>query len=192
MSGKTADPSYFETYGPGGSRSYEDSWRDFTFEPSDVLPLYKALFGSKPKTLLDLGAANGALVSAFLRRGVDALGLERSAYIHKKITDKNLKKRILLGDVLTLLPKVPSASFDMVLDCTAQYLPRKSLPRHLRQVKRVCKNLCCLLVQFREKKDPPHQAVTLFETKTWWKARMRAAGFKHVPGGEGFFYVHQR
>jgi SAM-dependent methyltransferase len=182
------DKSYFAAYGPGGNKAYEKSWRDFTFDPKDVIGLYRALFDTKPKTLLDIGAANGALVSAFLGKGVEALGIENSPIIHRKIKSRRLKSRVRLGDAATLVPRLPDAAFDVIIECAAQYLPRKAVRAYLKQVHRACARLCCLLIQFKERDATPHQGLAVFETKAWWKAEMARAGFEHVAGGEGFFY----
>jgi hypothetical protein len=187
--GKTSDKAYFESYGPGGSKSYARSWREFTFDPADILALHKALFDAKPKTLLDLGAANGALVAAFLKKGVDAVGIENSRYIHRTIADPSLKKRIALGDARQIIRTLPAQGFDVVIDCAAQYLPARQMPAYLKQLRRITGNLFCLLVEFKTGSEPPHQGVRHFQPPQWWKARLAAAGFKHVPGGDGFFYT---
>lgn len=186
---RALDAAYFQTYGPGGDKSYAESWQDFTFDPDDVITLFQTLFNRKPKTLLDIGAADGALVQAFLRERVDAIGIENSAYIHRQIRDRRLRRRVLFGDADAFLKHFPDARFDIVIDCATQYLTRRQLRPHLEQSRRVCAHLFCLLVDFKQGRNRPHRGAALFETPSWWKIRLAAAGFKHVPGGEGFFYL---
>lgn len=180
---------YFRQYGPGGAGDYEKTWRDFTFDPAAVLGLYRELFGGKPATMLDLGAANGALMKAFLAKGVDAIGIEKSEYIRDRIKSRELKGRIIPGDAHETLRSLEGQRFDLVVECSAQYLPRKSLRPYLKEVHKACGRMCCLLVDFKVPGREAHNSVTVFEPRAFWKAEMLRAGFKHIPGGEGYFYT---
>ena len=118
-----------------GSRSYEESLDEY-FDEYYVRDLIKAVWGRKPPyKLLDCGSANGLTLERFEDIGIDAWGIENSAYVHAK-TPKELKKNIL-GDVRKLPFK--DNSFDFIYETCLCYLSGEVLDIGIRELHRVCK-----------------------------------------------------
>ena len=131
--GAVAD-SYFETY--SGNRSYEDVF-ETAFNSKYVVDLIEAVWGAKPPyRLLDCGSANGLTLGQFDRLGVEAWGIENSAYIHSK-TPQEWRERNLLGDVR----KIPfeDGSFDLIYETCLPYLPEEQIDQAIKELFRVCR-----------------------------------------------------
>jgi protoporphyrinogen oxidase/SAM-dependent methyltransferase len=119
-----------------GTRSYEESLDEY-FDEYYVCDLIKAVWGRKPPyKLLDCGSANGLTLARFEDIGIDAWGIENSAYVHAK-TPKNLKKKNILGDVKALPFK--DNSFDFIYETCLCYLSGADVDVAIRELLRVCK-----------------------------------------------------
>ena len=119
-----------------GSRSYEESLDEY-FDEYYVRDLIKTVWGRKPPyKLLDCGSANGLTLARFEDIGIDAWGIENSAYVHAK-TPKEIKKKNILGDVRKLPFK--DNSFDFVYETCLCYLSGEDLDLAIRELHRVCK-----------------------------------------------------
>jgi monoamine oxidase/SAM-dependent methyltransferase len=130
----TVDRDYHDLY--DGERPYEESWKEYFCEYYTT-DLIRAVWGwSPPYKLLDCGSANGLTLEAFANLGVEAWGVENSAYIHGK-TAKKWLKRNLLGDVRNL--PFPDNSFDFVYDTCLCHLPEEDLDRAIQELFRVCR-----------------------------------------------------
>jgi monoamine oxidase/SAM-dependent methyltransferase len=119
-----------------GARSYEESLDEY-FDEYYVRDLIKAVWGQKPPyKLLDCGSANGLTLARFEDIGIDAWGIENSAYVHGKTPKAYLKKNIL-GDVR----KLPFAdnAFDFIYETCLCYLSGDDLQAAIRELYRVCK-----------------------------------------------------
>ena len=185
---------YFARYGsntPGERKTdYSRSWRHYTFSLPEIFRLYRARFGRKPETFLDIGAADGSLVKKALEKGLKARGLENSPYILARIADPALRALIAEADAADAIKRMPAASCDVIVECAAQYLPPRRLDRYLRNVARVSSGMVCLSVDARNyegNRSGPHTGVRTFETKTWWRRKMREAGFPRCEADYYFF-----
>jgi SAM-dependent methyltransferase len=131
--GVVAD-NYFDEY--SDHQSYEDVF-ERTFNAKYLIDLIKAVWGAEPPyKLLDCGSANGLTLKEFGELGVDAWGIENSAYIHSK-TPEEWRERNLLGDVC----KMPFAheSFDFVYVTCLPYLPEEKIDEAIKELFRVCR-----------------------------------------------------
>ena len=119
-----------------GTRSYEESLDEY-FDEYYVRDLIKAVWGRKPPyKLLDCGSANGLTLVRFEDIGIDAWGVENSAYVHAKTPKANQKKNIL-GDVRKLPFK--DNSFDFIYETCLCYLSGEDLDAAILELYRVCK-----------------------------------------------------
>jgi SAM-dependent methyltransferase len=131
--GVVAD-NYFDEY--SDHQRYEDVF-ERTFNAKYLIDLIKAVWGAEPPyKLLDCGSANGLTLKEFGELGVDAWGIENSAYIHSK-TPEEWRERNLLGDVC----KMPFAheSFDFVYVTCLPYLPEEKIDEAIKELFRVCR-----------------------------------------------------
>jgi SAM-dependent methyltransferase len=196
-SGAPLGADYFERYGVNTAgtrkRDYARSWRHFTFSLPEILRVYRKSAGRKAGTFLDIGAADGRFVALALKAGLKARGIENSPYILSRIEDPELKGLITEGDASVVIREFGPGSFDVILECAAQYLPPRHLDRYLKNVARACApgGMVCLLVDPRNyggDKCPAHTGVRTFETMTWWRGKMRGLGFSRVPEHDFFFF----
>lgn len=188
---------YFTRYGVNtkGVRKadYARNWRHFTFSLPEILDVYRSRHGRLPATFLDVGAADGRFVALALEAGLKARGIENSPYILSRIVDPALKALIVEGDAAAVIRDFGPGSFDVILECAAQYLPPRRLDRYLRNIARACApgGMICLLVDPRNyggDRCPAHTGVRTFETMTGWRRKMLASGFRSVPRYDFFFF----
>jgi|SRR5271155_3436327 len=131
--GVVAD-SFFEKY--SGAQSYEDGFED-AFNGEYVVDLIKAIWSAEATyKLLDCGSANGLTLKQFGEFGVEAWGIENSAYIHSK-TPEELRERNLLGDVC----KMPfeDKSFDFLYVTCLPHLTEQKIDLAIKEMFRVCR-----------------------------------------------------
>jgi SAM-dependent methyltransferase len=186
---------YFLRYGvntPGTlKKDYSRNWRHFTFSLPEILRVYRGRFGRPPRTFLDIGAADGRFMQMAVQAGLKVRGIENSPFILARIMDRKLRKLILQADAADAVRDLPSGSFDLILECAAQYLPPRRLDRYLKNVKRLCSNdgMVCLLIDpknYEGDRSGPHTGVQTFESMTWWRKKMLALGFER--SGKDFYF----
>ena len=132
--GKAIADNYFDTY--SDNLSYEEAFEDL-FNAKYVVDLIKAIWRPQtPYKLLDCGSANGLTLKQFDKFGVEAWGIENSAFIHSK-TPEEWHQRNLLGDVR----KMPfeDRSFDFLYVTCLPYLPEKEIDRAIEEMFRICR-----------------------------------------------------
>ena len=131
--GAVAD-SYFKNY--SANHSYEDVF-EAAFNVKYLVDLIKTVWGAEsPYKLLDCGSANGLTLEQFEKFGVEAWGIENSAYIHSK-TPEQWRERNLLGDVRKLPFK--DASFDFVYETCLPYVPTEEIDQAIKELFRICR-----------------------------------------------------
>jgi len=191
---KPLGEEYFTRYGahtPGlEKKDYSRNWRIYTFSIPEILRIYRSRFDGAPKTFLDLGAADGSLMKKALQRGLKVRGVENSEYILARIRDPKIRARIKKADADQEIRNIRSDSFDVVVECVAQYLAPRARDRYLKQVRRVCPGMVCLLVDAKSYngiRGTAHTGVRTFETKTWWRKKMFSLGFKRCEDDFYFF-----
>ena len=190
---KPLGKDYFSRYGahtPGYQNTdYSKSWRDYTFAVDEVLETYRKHFGEDPKTFLDIGAADGRLLKRALRHGLKARGIENSSYILDQIKDRKIRARIKKADATKEIRALKAESYDIIVECVAQYLSPTRRDGYLKKVTRAWSGMVCLLVDakgYGGSRSGPHAGVRTYETKTWWKRKMLSIGFKKCQ--EDFYF----
>jgi hypothetical protein len=186
---------YFARYGvdtPGlRKKDYSRSWRHFTFSLPEILRVYRQRFGKPAQTFLDIGAADGSFMKKALGRGLKVRGIENSPYILARIQDRKLRALIVQADAVDAIRTVKPGSYDIILECAAQYLPPRRLDRYLKNVARACsaEGMVCLLIDpknYDGDRSGPHTGVRTFETMTWWRKKMLGLGFER--SGKDFYF----
>jgi SAM-dependent methyltransferase len=126
--------NFFDKY--LGKQDYDDGFED-AFDAKYVDDLIKAIWrpGSSYR-LLDCGSANGLTLGQFEKLGVEAWGIENSAYMQSK-TPAQWRERNLLGDVC----KMPfdDDAFDFLYVTCLSYLGEDKIGQALREMFRVCR-----------------------------------------------------
>jgi SAM-dependent methyltransferase len=131
--GVVAD-SYFDTY--WGSQSYEEGFEG-AFNCKYLVDLIKGIWGcASSYKLLDCGSANGLTLKQFDEFGIEAWGIENSAYIHSKTPDE-WRHRNLLGDVCEM--PFEDNAFDFVYVTCLPCLPEEKIAQAVRELFRVCR-----------------------------------------------------
>jgi SAM-dependent methyltransferase len=126
--------AYHDLY--DGSRTYEESLDEY-FDEYYVRDLISTIYGWRPPySLLDCGSANGLTLIRFRDIGIDAWGIENSAYVHAR-TPAEILDRNILGDVRKL--PFPDKSFDFVYETCLCYLPEQDVDEAIRELFRVCR-----------------------------------------------------
>jgi len=119
-----------------GERSYEESFEEY-FDAEYNADLIEIVWGARPPyTLLDCGSANGLTLAEFAKLGIDAWGVENSAYMYAK-TAPEWRAKNLLGDVCEL--PFPENRFDFLYDTSLCYVPPDKVETAMREMARVCR-----------------------------------------------------
>jgi len=114
--------------------SYEESYSEYFCEHYTT-DLIRTIWRRKPPyKLLDVGSATGITIELFDKLGVEAWGIENSAYIYAR-TLPQWKHRNLFGDVRAL--PFEDNSFDFVYDTCLCYLPEHDLDKAISELFRV-------------------------------------------------------
>jgi SAM-dependent methyltransferase len=126
--------SFFDWY--SGDQSYDDAFED-SFSAEYVIDLIKAIWDpASSYKLLDCGSANGLTLKQFDRLGVEAWGIENSAYMHSK-TPKEWRERNLLGDVCEM--PFEDDAFDFLYVTCLVHLPEEKISQAIKELFRVCR-----------------------------------------------------
>ncbi len=129
------DKAYFENYRNLGH--YNEAWKTF-FDPSYVDDMFRMIWKPKKKyRLLITGSANGQVVDAMRKRGVDAWGLENNIHIHSQTTEA-LQEFNLLGSV-TDMP-FEDGEFDFVYDTALCHVTPKRVDWAVEEIHRVARH----------------------------------------------------
>jgi SAM-dependent methyltransferase len=125
---------FFERYSE--NQSYEEGFED-AFSGKYIVDLIKAVWSpEQPYKLLDCGSANGLTLQQFDELGVNAWGIENSAYIHAK-TPEAWRERNLLGDVCTM--PFEDEAFDFLYVTCLPHLPEDKIGEAIKEMFRVCR-----------------------------------------------------
>lgn len=124
------DKNYFEL----GARSFESS--HFNRMLKVYRPLAELLAKFNPSRALDVGCATGSLVKALLERGIDAYGVDVSAYA---VNSSPIKDRLKWVDIEEESLPFPDQHFDMVTSLeTLEHLNNPE--RAISEISRVLKS----------------------------------------------------
>jgi SAM-dependent methyltransferase len=176
--GVVAD-GFFDRYSE--NQSYEDGFED-AFSVEYVVDLIEAVWGrASPYKLLDCGSANGLTLQQFDELGVEAWGIENSAYIHSK-TPAEWRERNLLGDVC----KMPfeDEAFDFLYVTCLPHLPEEKIAQAMKELFRVCRTgvvLHGVTTDMTEEVIADYElfaGLETFWTYSEWSDAMLSAGFQ--------------
>jgi ubiquinone/menaquinone biosynthesis C-methylase UbiE len=134
----------------------------------------------KPSNVLDAGCGTGLLVKGFLKKGVDARGLEisKEALEHP---EPGTGDRLRQGSILSI--PYPDSHFDLVV-CSdvLEHIPVRECGYALAELFRVTKkNLVCSICLWHDgnaARDPTH--INL-HSRQWWVKKFKAAGIRILP-----------
>jgi len=126
MTKQPFDKEYFTNYGGIKGTDYTTcELSDFSCNPTNMKAMLDIL-GCHPKSMYDIGAANGRLLLA-AKKTLDLqyiAGCEISEYMYnQRLPDSG---DITLGDLYELIPAV-HRTFDIVFSCTAMYMENINL-----------------------------------------------------------------
>lgn len=127
--------------------------------------------------VLDIGSGEGALVSALLRRGVDALGVDVSSVVVARC-HKRIPGRFTLGSVLAL-PFHDSAFHTVVSTDCMEHLAPEDVPRALKEIHRVVG--CYVFLRIATTLDRDNHWHLTVGGRAWWEARCFESGFRKHP-----------
>jgi len=128
----------------------------------------------KPERTLDVGCAKGFLVKGLDELGVDAYGIDPSAYAvsnaHPVVADK------IQQEVAQSIP-YPDDTFDVVT-CfdVLEHIPAREVPRTLKELLRVSKQWVVLRMVTHEVEGDIDSSHETIRDKDWWTEKIEKAG----------------
>lgn len=125
-------------------------------------------------SVLDVGSGEGLLVSALLRKGLDARGIDISDVVVARCNQR-MPVRFSHGSALDL-PFEPE-SFDVVVstDCL-EHLAPEDVPRALAEMRRVARRAVFLRITTIADREADRQLT--MEGRAWWETRCFEAGLR--------------
>jgi len=147
-----------------------------------------------PEKALDVGCAKGFTVKRLRERGIDAYGIDISAYAVSS-APKSVKQFIKKADILSI--PWPDNQFDVV-SCieTMEHLHPKEIDKAIREMKRVTKDYIFLTMPLiagegssrwrisrlpTDSRGMPHHGHWIYATRRWWIDRFREQGLERCP-----------
>jgi ubiquinone/menaquinone biosynthesis C-methylase UbiE len=129
------------------------------------------------RSILDVGSSDGALVSALLRRGADARGIDPSKGVISR-RSRGISGRLGQGSVLSL--PFDDGSFQTVISAgSLECLSPHDVPRALREIQRVTSRFCFLVISTAQ--DTASGQSTPSEQRGWWESRCFEIGLRKHP-----------
>jgi hypothetical protein len=195
---KEFEQSYFRHYG-GYNRPYRKTFKLYGNSPVEFRKFLRATGRRFPKSILDLGAADGSALKLFGRFfSADILhGVELSRYaFERRVVDD-----IFLGDMREFVVNRPAGFlrvYDLVLVNSAMYLRPNQLPSFLLSLVSLChkdttimlalpsyypSGMHTYLVDF--KRACPGRGMPIIRPKAWWVEAAYDAGFEIISDLEG-------
>ena len=171
---------YFLTYNPDNSPYDSDrQWTspDLTYGNRYVIDTWFSMLREQGyskedvelKTVLDLGAATGALMDLLKKQHpeLDLYGVEGARWA-KKNALKRWKKRIHFGDWLDISKEYEDNQFDVIIDCVSQYLHKDNLRYALGEIRRVAKKGVISVVNTLEDGYLDDRYRLINKSDAWW------------------------
>jgi 2-polyprenyl-3-methyl-5-hydroxy-6-metoxy-1,4-benzoquinol methylase len=160
---------------------YDDYWSkpdrigEFSSDPSKTAS--QVLMTCGLGNTLDTGCGEGFLVSALLRHGVDAHGVDVSEVVVARCIQR-MPGRFTRGSVLSL-PFGDGAFHTVVSTDCLEHLAPSDVPDALKEICRVAGRYAFLRIATTQDRDE-HWHLTV-EGRAWWEARCLEAGFRKHP-----------
>ncbi len=176
------DPNYFKNYA-GSGKNYNQVWNQYSYSKEVVQLFKKSIYPhtkKRIKKILVLGAATGKILP-ILNKGFEAKvwGCEINSWAHSKVPIayrrkiKNCDMRVYAKDCIK-----KKKSFDLSFSNSLIYLPKKDIPRFLRDLSKITEYLHFnSSLKGHACPDPYRQTLESF---AWWKQQFEKAGFVEV------------
>jgi len=172
---KEIDLSYFDNY---GGYNYQDSYRGYTVDPSQVIRSLadNQIFFDK---LLDAGCASGELVRDFRRLGIDAFGIEKN----KDILEKSVAPEHCVEMDLLDMSSIKDSTFQVIYVNSLMYIYPHLIEGILKEFHRICSKAVYLCNPYLEDNcgDTFHDPSRVFlASETWWEKQFQEASFYKI------------
>jgi 2-polyprenyl-3-methyl-5-hydroxy-6-metoxy-1,4-benzoquinol methylase len=133
----------------------------------------------KPGTLLDVGCAKGYLVKALVDLGVDACGMDASAYAIEN-APADVSERLVQGVVQALPYK--DAAFDVVTAMDIlEHIPEDEAATVCRELLRVSRGLVVTNILTLEIPDYTDRTHITVKPQAWWESLFMKTGGQVLP-----------
>ena len=173
---------YFDNYADDiddGDRSYSSNWREYGFHRfQDYLEALKSKYMPVPKTLLEIGSADGSVIRELAKIGIEARGIEYSREIFD--TAGIERRKIACGDAVQIIKAIPDNSYDCIYETSAQYIEKKYLRKFFKSVHRVTKKDLVIVLHTYEDDPKPHKYQVNHERASFWIDLLEETGFKNM------------
>ena len=179
VEGDVLPNSFFDGYSV--NQSYDDGF-EVAFSAEYIIDLIKAIWDpASSYKLLDCGSANGLTLKQFDKLGIEAWGIENSAYIHSK-TPEEWRERNPLGDVCEM--PFEDDAFDFLYVTCLPHLPEEKIDQAIKELFRVCRVgvvLQCVTTDMTEEVIEAYElfaGLRTFWTFSDWSDAMVCGGFQ--------------
>ena len=173
--------SYFQNYAWGPQapedKSYDANWENFGFQVFEhYLYSLEECGLQAPKTILDIGCANGNTLRELASRGFTVRGIENSQAAVDLAKD-DVKSWIKQGDATEIVRGFKERAFDTVFDCVSQYLGDEQLDVYFRDLYRITNTDLVVMVSTQEYASGAHEHQVQFKPVQFWRDTITSAGF---------------
>lgn len=168
--------------GPTDYRTqHNDFWRNVEHpgKPDSSIDELATLISTTcgPRSILDIGAGNGDLVAALLKRGIEASGIDISDVVVSR-NNHRLPGHFLQGTVLAL-PFADQSFETLVSIHSMECLTPNDVPAALQELYRVTRS--SLFLKIASVPPDGEHLQLINEGRSWWEARCFEAGFRKHP-----------
>ena len=174
-------PAYFADYHRGRPYGDPKQWRDQTLDYGgrNLLSYYlnycrrHGMAAKAPYSLLDVGAANGALMHRIQRRypDMEIHGVESSAWAKRNVLP-NMKDAIVFDDWLDVSSQYETDEYDLVLDFVSQYIPVDNLHWSMSELGRVANHAVITVFAPSDIAPRGHHGQIHCRPRAWWRSQI--------------------
>jgi hypothetical protein len=176
------DPDYFKNYA-GSGKSYNQVWNQYSYSKEVVELFKKSIYPQSTKRIkkiLVLGAATGKILPNLHKGfGANVWGCEINSWAHSQIPI-SYRRKIRNCDMKDYAKNCikNKKHFDLSFSNSLIYLPKKDIPRFLKDLAQITKYLH-FNSSLKGHACPDPYRKTL-ESYAWWKRQFKRAGFEEV------------
>ena len=188
--------TYFQNYAWGpqapADKSYDANWRGFGFQVfENYLYNLEECGLEPPKTVLDIGCANGNTLRELASRGFTVRGIENSQAA-VDLAKPDVRPWIKQGDATQLVKGFKDRAFDTVFDCVSQYLEDDQLSVYFQDLYRITNTDLVVMVSTQEYASGAHNFQVQFKPVQFWRDTISAAGFREAGDPDENVFWFQR
>ena len=184
---------YFQNYADDDveDRTYQSNWRDYGFQRfEDYLKALKSRYRTQPKSVFEIGSADGSVIRELRSRGIDARGVELSSAMFQQAGLE--RSRIACADAFQVMKAIPDSAYDCVYETAAQYIPEKLLKRYFREIRRITKSDLVLVVHTHEDDPKPHHYQVNHKPSVFWFDLLDECGFRSMSEDAPFWFAKEQ